>query len=235
MSVFPGLEMTRASVSARKGVIVTTFFFIIFVFRQIESSQFLRMPIRQPFQEPLFLRLPSPVCVSEVNMFGLRYVTFAYPDRGMVAYDLYETMNRQQWLMDQGRWPYVSGHTNVQTLSSCRFGDLEAPSAIFFGGTDQITRQFGGEWFRSHGIEVDMRLYDNQIWEDRAMNEAHEQLAAGFALWELNQAGLEEEEESLVTQAMVPDENGQFDDTFDDINDDDSALIIDVIDLTGEE
>ena len=231
--------MTRASVSARKGVIVTTFFFIIFVFRQIESSQFLRMPIRQPFQEPPFLRLPSPVCVSEVNMFGLRYVTFAYPDRGMVAYDLYETMNRQQWLVEQGRWPVWSGTRNVQTLSSCRYGDLEAPSAIFFGGTDQITRQFGGEWFRSHGIEVDMRLYDNQIWEDRAMNEAHEQLSAGFALWEMNQElGELNQEDDLLTQAMAPDEYGEnlrFEDAEDDVSDDDSALIIPIIDLTGED
>lgn len=178
-------------------------------------------------------------------MFGLRYVTFAYPDRGMVAFDLYETMNRQQWLVEQGRWPVWSGTRNVQTLSSCRYGDLQAPSAVFFGGTDQITRMFGGEWFKTHGIAVDMRLYDNQIWEDRAMNEAHEQVESAFALWELNHEDLSQE----VTEEQFEQEylqvGGQFQDAFgaygvesepgDDVSDDDSALIIPIIDLTGEE
>lgn len=128
----------------------------------------------------------SPVSVFDfpTSMYPIRFIVFAYPDRGMVAFDLMETMNRIEYFRARGSYDHFSATENIKTLTKIRFGEIMATQARFYGSKRVPwvqTPKYGGEWFKKHGIEVDMMHYDEQEISDRDMIAALEAVERGIA------------------------------------------------------
>lgn len=124
-------------------------------------------------------------------MYLRRYCVTTNRD-GARAYDLYETMNRQAYFRDNGRYRWDAATLNIETLMRIRSGEQNAMDARFYNPIDwnqgeRLDRRHCVHpffWFARHGVEVSMNVYDEQEWEIQAIEDATE-VEAAHALWNL--------------------------------------------------
>lgn len=100
---------------------------------------------------------------------------------GAKAYDLYETMNRQEYFRANGTFRHDAAKRNIATLMIIRGQDTPAMDCIFFDvsqpdprrpSTQALQVQQTAGWFFQHGVQVDMSIYDEQEWEVQAAERA---------------------------------------------------------------
>ena len=145
------------------------------------------MPIWQPFGRI------SPTSVTEMP-YLLRYCLVTTRN-GAKAYDLYETMNRQAYFREQGRYRWDAASYNIESLMAIRAGTQNQITAQFYdpsfcaqGITEPQTptRLNTYAFWHQHGVEIDMRVYDSAVWEQEAL-ESVETIEAAHELWNLSQ------------------------------------------------
>ena len=130
----------------------------------------------------------SPVCVCDFTMAVLRrFVTVPYYDIGIIAVDLYETMNRVEWFRQQGHFSEDEAVFNMALLSRIRNGELEEAlwsQQMFRPMTSMENAVPFKHWMRSHGVRVSMTVYDEAVFEEQ-MAEAAAALEDGHLFWNL--------------------------------------------------
>ena len=113
---------------------------------------------------------------------------------GAQAYDLYDTMNRQAYFRDNGRFRFDAASRNIEALHRIRGGETPAMDAVFFEphfvgrGIDEPTepmRMNTAAWWHQHGVRVPMDAFDNQEFEIQAV-EAVDTIEVAHAIWNLN-------------------------------------------------
>lgn len=168
----------------------------------------------------------SPNSVSMPYM--IRYALVTRYD-GAKAYDLYETMNRQAFFRDNGRFRWDAASANIDALLSIRNGDVQALDGVFFVPlwpavpNAPMLRIPSRYFFAEHGIEIDMAVYSEARRElefEEAMvvatQEAEDTVEYAHALWNLWDDG-------EISQAETV---GSF--NVDSSDDEDDAPIIDM-------
>ena len=122
----------------------------------------------------------SPNSVTMPYM--IRYALVTRYD-GAKAYDLYETMNRQAYFRDNGRFRWDAATANIDALLSIRNGDVQAVEAAFYVplwpvvADSPMLRMPSRFFFAEHGVEVDMTVFD----QDRQEQEFEEMMVAAAA------------------------------------------------------
>lgn len=141
-----------------------------------------------------------------------RYVTVARLT-GITAYDIYETMNRQEYFRQSGAFAWDAVDYNLRQLSRVRAGEAEPLEVGFFcpyptertltGSMKVITPN---DFWRTHGVPVDMAIYDESVWEQQAI-EAANTIEDAHLLWNLWDDG---EASQAPTIALDQDEMEEF-------------------------
>jgi hypothetical protein len=139
-----------------------------------------------------YIREDNPPSPNAVNMPYLRRFCIITRRNGAKAYDLYETMNRQAYFRDNGRFRYDAASRNIETLMAIRAGEVNAMDSELWDVTLPQLGQYGrapdrmnnAGWFFQHGVEVPMEVYDEQEWDLQAIDAA-EQAEAAHALWNM--------------------------------------------------
>ena len=119
-------------------------------------------------------------------MYLQRYVN-VQTRHGMKAYDLYETMNRQQYFKDNGVFRADAAQRNIEALMCVREGTINAMDAAYYHthheeNNNISLRCMGPQAFwKHHGVEVDMCAWHLQEQE----REAQEIQEDAHLLWNL--------------------------------------------------
>ena len=156
------------------------------------------------------LRSQSPTSVTAFypEMIFRRFVTFNH-GRGPVAYDLFETLNRIQWLMDQGRIDLDYGERIKNKIMVIRYDDnvdlttmgIYDPSTT---GSVWNNLMIGAEsWFQLHGVRVAMENYDQERVDDRYFANAMVALAETLDETQPTEAETDDEVEIEMVIDMV--------------------------------
>ncbi len=110
---------------------------------------------------------PSPNQVNQhpTMVYAIRFGIVEFYDRGVVAYDLYETMNRIEWGIQHNMYDIFGGAHNVGMLQRIRYGDIADQDAIFqdMGGGLWTSTGFK-QFMRVYGVETDMNDYDEETF-----------------------------------------------------------------------
>lgn len=145
-------------------------------------------------------------------MYPRNYCVGAYHGHGMIAFSLRETANRLHFFAMNGTYREIDADRNIEKLQDMMYGRILEPDwhTVYFHGMyhHEHGRHFWN-WMLKHGVQVEMELYDEQVWEEQllqAANEAEQVVEDAHALWNLyddGQASQADTDISEITDADV--------------------------------
>lgn len=177
----------------------------------------------------------SPISVAMPYL--IRYCVIDHGgNAGQIAYDIYETMNRLAYFRDRGMFRHDATERDLQELSRIRNGDVIDPSAPTFwcprlpaqGGDDVLVLLTGKQFFRDHGVAVNMEIFyeqvreqemdpawDDDLWEETFENaciEAANDAEAAQLIWNMRveDAELTSDTDDLISVGSIGSELERF-------------------------
>jgi hypothetical protein len=131
----------------------------------------------------------SPTSVTEFTMIATRYLIVSFSDRGRVAYDLLDTMNRMEHFQALGTLTMDGAEYNLNLIRRLRYNEVQVSNCVFHAMMGTETGTYGHQmWFRRHGCEVDMTFYEEQEANEAAIVDAAEAIEGAHILWDAMRA-----------------------------------------------